>query len=150
MDGGHGWAPSSAGVTPGRAPRRRRRRPSGFGGRATARRGGPCDSTDSCGEATRPGHAGCRSPFPRYITSPDGFKTRFLDTITREIRAFQDAVQASGGVAGGLHLETVADDVTECVPNETYVDQVGDRYTSFCDPRLNPSQAVSVVSAWRG
>jgi 3-deoxy-7-phosphoheptulonate synthase len=92
----------------------------------------------------------CDPMHANTVTSPGGLKTRFLDTITTEIQAFQDAVESSGGVAGGLHLETVADDVTECVPNETFVDQVGDRYTSFCDPRLNPSQAVSVVSAWRG
>jgi 3-deoxy-7-phosphoheptulonate synthase len=92
----------------------------------------------------------CDPMHANTITSPDGFKTRYLDTITQEIRVFQDAVESSGGVAGGLHLEAVADDVTECVLNEAFVGEVGDKYTSFCDPRLNPSQAVSVVSAWRG
>ncbi len=84
------------------------------------------------------------------ITAPDGLKTRFLETVVREVQNFQSAVSASGGVAGGLHLETTPDDVTECVLNESYVAQVGDKYTSFCDPRLNPQQAVSVVSAWSG
>jgi 3-deoxy-7-phosphoheptulonate synthase len=84
------------------------------------------------------------------VNGPDGLKTRFLDTIRHEVQTFQDAVEAAGGVAGGLHLETVPDDVTECVENETYVEQVGERYTSHCDPRLNPGQAVAVVSAWRG
>jgi 3-deoxy-7-phosphoheptulonate synthase len=84
------------------------------------------------------------------VNGPDGLKTRFLDTIRQEIQTFQEAVEAAGGVAGGLHLETVPDDVTECVENERYVEQVGERYTSHCDPRLNPGQAVAVVSAWRG
>ncbi len=84
------------------------------------------------------------------VTARDGLKTRFLEKIIREVRDFQSAVSTSGGVAGGLHLETTPDNVTECVLNEFQLDQVGDKYTSFCDPRLNPQQAVSVVSAWSG
>jgi 3-deoxy-7-phosphoheptulonate synthase len=84
------------------------------------------------------------------VTALDGLKTRFLETIVREIRLFQQAVRAGDGVAGGLHLETTPDHVTECVLNRSQVDQVGDKYTSYCDPRLNPDQAVDVVSAWHG
>ncbi|KJY41589.1 phospho-2-dehydro-3-deoxyheptonate aldolase [Streptomyces sp. NRRL B-1568] len=84
------------------------------------------------------------------VSAPDGFKTRFLDTVIREVRDFQCAVRTAGGIAGGLHLETTPDDVTECVQNESGIDRVGDKYTSFCDPRLNPSQAIAVVSAWQG
>jgi 3-deoxy-7-phosphoheptulonate synthase len=84
------------------------------------------------------------------VSGPDGLKTRFLETIIREVENFQCAVSAERGVAGGLHLETTPDDVTECVINESMLDRVGDKYTSFCDPRLNPKQAISVVSAWRG
>ncbi|MGP3923128.1 3-deoxy-7-phosphoheptulonate synthase [Streptomyces sp. 8N616] len=84
------------------------------------------------------------------VTLSNGFKTRFLETIEREINEFQNAVRAEGGTAGGMHLETTPDDVTECVPNESGVEHVGDKYTSFCDPRLNPSQALRVASAWLG
>jgi 3-deoxy-7-phosphoheptulonate synthase len=83
------------------------------------------------------------------VSGPDGLKTRFLETVIREVENFQCAVSAEQGAAGGLHLETTPDDVTECVANESMIDQVGDKYTSFCDPRLNPKQAISVVSAWR-
>jgi 3-deoxy-7-phosphoheptulonate synthase len=83
------------------------------------------------------------------VSGPDGLKTRFLETVLREVKNFQCAVSAEHGIAGGLHLETTPDDVTECVANESMLDQVGDKYTSFCDPRLNPKQAISVVSAWR-
>jgi 3-deoxy-7-phosphoheptulonate synthase len=83
------------------------------------------------------------------VAGPDGLKTRFLETIVQEIEAFQRVVPASGGVAGGLHLETTPDEVTECVTNRSQIDHVADKYTSFCDPRLNPTQAISVVSAWR-
>lgn len=84
------------------------------------------------------------------VTTPGGRKTRVVDTLIREVRAFQVAVRAAGGTAGGIHLETTPDDVTECVCAECGLDRIGERYTTLCDPRLNPRQAVSVVSAWRG
>ncbi|MFF7857362.1 3-deoxy-7-phosphoheptulonate synthase [Streptomyces sp. NPDC007904] len=84
------------------------------------------------------------------VTLPNGMKTRFLETIEREIQEFQEAVRSEGGTVGGLHLETTPDDVTECVPNGSCVEHVADKYTTYCDPRLNPSQAVAVASAWLG
>ncbi|WP_327433004.1 MULTISPECIES: 3-deoxy-7-phosphoheptulonate synthase [unclassified Streptomyces] len=84
------------------------------------------------------------------VTAPDGLKTRFVETVVREVEGFQCAVRTSGGIAGGLHLETTPDHVTECVTGVADIAHVGDKYTSFCDPRLNPVQAASVVSAWRG
>ncbi|MEU9046832.1 MULTISPECIES: 3-deoxy-7-phosphoheptulonate synthase [unclassified Kitasatospora] len=83
------------------------------------------------------------------FATPDGFKTRLLPRIVQEVTRFQDAVGDGGGVAGGLHLETTPDDVTECARTPADVPHVGDKYTSLCDPRLNPDQAVEVVSAWR-
>ncbi|MER7003734.1 3-deoxy-7-phosphoheptulonate synthase [Dactylosporangium sp. NPDC000555] len=84
------------------------------------------------------------------VTTPHGLKTRFLETVVREVRSFQCAVREAGGVAGGLHLETTPDDVTECVADASCADRVGDKYTTLCDPRLNPSQAMSVIAAWSG
>jgi 3-deoxy-7-phosphoheptulonate synthase len=83
------------------------------------------------------------------VTKQDGLKTRYVDTVTREVKEFLRAVRAAGGVPGGLHLETTPDPVIECVRNEQDIDNVGAKYTSFCDPRLNPGQAVAVVLAWR-
>lgn len=84
------------------------------------------------------------------VTAPGGLKTRYVETIEREVDAFQTAVRQGGGVAGGLHLETTPDDVTECVRDESQAHRVGDKYASFCDPRLTASQAMGVVSRWRG
>lgn len=81
-------------------------------------------------------------------TTPEGLKTRRMDVMTQEIAEFQDAVQAAGGVAGGLHLETTPQDVMECVDDDSCVDLAGSRYTTFCDPRLNPQQALALVSSW--
>jgi 3-deoxy-7-phosphoheptulonate synthase len=83
------------------------------------------------------------------VSGPNGLKTRFVETVIQEVVEFQHAVSAERGVAGGLHLETTPDEVTECVVNESMINHVGDKYTSFCDPRLNPKQAIKVVSAWR-
>ncbi|MEU7580032.1 3-deoxy-7-phosphoheptulonate synthase [Streptomyces sp. NPDC041068] len=82
------------------------------------------------------------------VVAPDGNKTRQVETVVREVVGFQEAVTGSGGVCGGLHLETTPDDVTECVTDDSDLGRVGDKYLTFCDPRLNPRQAVSVVSAW--
>jgi len=82
------------------------------------------------------------------VVATSGFKTRFLNVVHREVRDFQHAVRTNGGTAGGLHLETTPDDVTECVACPADVDRVGDKYTSLCDPRLNPDQALSVIDAW--
>jgi 3-deoxy-7-phosphoheptulonate synthase len=84
------------------------------------------------------------------LSTPDGLKTRLLESVVREVEDFHTAVTDTGGVAGGLHLETTPDEVTECVSDRSALHHVSDKYTSLCDPRLNPRQAVEVVSAWRG
>ncbi|MEU6209584.1 MULTISPECIES: 3-deoxy-7-phosphoheptulonate synthase [unclassified Streptomyces] len=83
------------------------------------------------------------------VSTAEGLKTRYLESLEREVRGFQCAVDSAGGVAGGLHLETTPDDVTECVTHAGEDARVGDKYTSFCDPRLNPAQALSLIRAWR-
>ncbi|WP_432994848.1 3-deoxy-7-phosphoheptulonate synthase [Dactylosporangium sp. CA-233914] len=84
------------------------------------------------------------------VTTAQGLKTRYLETVIEEVRAFQCAVRGGGGVAGGLHLETTPDDVTECAADASHAERVGDKYTTLCDPRLNPSQAMAVIAAWNG
>lgn len=83
------------------------------------------------------------------VTTAEGRKTRVVETIVREVTAFQVAVRTAGGIPGGMHLETTPDAVTECVDAQCGVDQIDENYTTLCDPRLNPRQAVSVVSAWQ-
>lgn len=83
------------------------------------------------------------------VTGPGNRKTRLVHQIIREVQAFQDAVTTAGGVAGGLHLETTSDPVVECVTDLGELEHAGDRYTTLCDPRLNPEQALDVATAWR-
>ncbi|WP_186778766.1 3-deoxy-7-phosphoheptulonate synthase [Streptomyces salinarius] len=84
------------------------------------------------------------------VSGPDGAKTRYVTTIVQEVLNFQEAVTESGGTAAGLHLETTPEAVIECVHDAGEAGHLGEKYLSFCDPRLNPRQAVEVVSAWRG
>jgi 3-deoxy-7-phosphoheptulonate synthase len=79
------------------------------------------------------------------VLQPDGGKVRLMEVIAREVAAFRQVLARTGGVAGGLHLETTPDDVSECVAAGS---EPGARRTSLCDPRLNPRQAASIVSAW--
>lgn len=78
-----------------------------------------------------------------------GIKTRRLADIVQEIRGFVRALDEAGVAPGGLHLETSASPVTECVgadvPDEG---SLGVCYTSLCDPRLNPVQAAEAVRAF--
>jgi 3-deoxy-7-phosphoheptulonate synthase len=90
----------------------------------------------------------CDPMHANTIVTPDGRKTRVVETLMREVREFVAAVDAGGGVPAGVHLETTPDDVTECVTDDAGFDGVGDRYTTSCDPRLTLWQAVSVISAW--
>lgn len=84
------------------------------------------------------------------VSAPGGVKTRHVSTVVQEVREFQSAVTDGGGVAAGLHLETTPDDVRECVLDASHTGELGEKYTTFCDPRLNPQQAFDVASAWLG
>ncbi|MEV5726834.1 3-deoxy-7-phosphoheptulonate synthase, partial [Streptomyces pharetrae] len=48
---------------------------------------------------------------------------------------------------GGIHVELTGDDVTECVGggDEIFVDDLHQRYETFCDPRLNRSQSLDLA-----
>ncbi|MEY9847308.1 3-deoxy-7-phosphoheptulonate synthase [Streptacidiphilus sp. BW17] len=82
------------------------------------------------------------------VTSPSGHKTRTVETLIAEVVAFQQAVAEGGSTAAGLHLEATPDAVTECGWSGSDLDRVGERYTTLCDPRLNPQQAIAVAGSW--
>ncbi|MEU9170255.1 3-deoxy-7-phosphoheptulonate synthase [Streptomyces sp. NPDC048420] len=85
------------------------------------------------------------------VTTPGGVKTRLLTAVLREVGEFLTAVRRGGGTAGGLHLEATPDPVAECAADDEDMAGVGrsGTYTTLCDPRLNPGQALSVAAAWR-
>lgn len=84
------------------------------------------------------------------VRAADGRKTRYVDDLLAEAVAFRRILVASGEHPGGLHLEVAADDVTECVGGSVADESSLDaRYTTLCDPRLNPAQARTVIGGWR-
>ncbi len=75
-----------------------------------------------------------------------GIKTRRFDDILAELESVMDVHEKLGTVLGGVHFELTGEDVTECVGGGAGVteDDLGVRYTSLCDPRLNYAQALEM------
>jgi 3-deoxy-7-phosphoheptulonate synthase len=82
-----------------------------------------------------------------FVTAA-GQKTRRLDDILAEIKAFFAVCQREEVVPGGVHLELTHEAVTECLggAEEVLDTHLGDRYTALCDPRLNARQSLDL--AW--
>jgi 3-deoxy-7-phosphoheptulonate synthase len=81
------------------------------------------------------------------FTSGGGRKTRRFDDILAELRAFFAVHRDEGTWPGGLHIELTGDDVTECLggAEEILEGDLGARYTTTCDPRLNARQALDLA-----
>lgn len=81
------------------------------------------------------------------ITSASGRKTRRFDDILDEIAGFFRAHEAEGTWAGGVHVELTSDDVTECLggSREILDADLGTRYETVCDPRLNGRQSLDLA-----
>jgi 3-deoxy-7-phosphoheptulonate synthase len=81
------------------------------------------------------------------FTSAGGRKTRRFDDIISELRAFFDVHRDEGTWPGGVHVELTGDDVTECLggAEEIFEDDLEERYTTTCDPRLNARQSLDLA-----
>ena len=79
--------------------------------------------------------------------SSTGYKTRDFANILSEVEQFFAIHKRLGTVAGGIHLEMTGNDVTECTGSESCAiteEDLGSRYHTQCDPRLNASQALEL------
>jgi len=76
-----------------------------------------------------------------------GYKTRRFDDVIAEVQGFFDVHRALGTWPGGIHVELTGDDVTECVGGgeELAEMDLGHRYESVCDPRLNRVQSLELA-----
>ena len=76
-----------------------------------------------------------------------GYKTRRFDDVIHEVQGFFDVHRALGTWPGGIHVELTGDDVTECVGGgEALLEgDLGNRYESVCDPRLNRVQSLELA-----
>ena len=81
------------------------------------------------------------------IKASSGYKTRPFDKVLAEVRGFFEVHRELGTYAGGVHVEMTGDDVTECVGGVSAVTEasLSDRYHTYCDPRLNASQALELA-----
>ena len=81
------------------------------------------------------------------IKASTGYKTRPFDRVLSEVKAFFEIHRDMGTYAGGVHIEMTGDDVTECVGGVSAVTEasLSDRYNTYCDPRLNASQALELA-----
>jgi 3-deoxy-7-phosphoheptulonate synthase len=81
------------------------------------------------------------------FTASGGQKTRRFDDILAEIAGFFAAHEAEGTWPGGVHVELTGDEVTECLggAEEILDTDLGARYETMCDPRLNARQSVDLA-----
>jgi 3-deoxy-7-phosphoheptulonate synthase len=81
------------------------------------------------------------------VSTANKIKTRRFDSIVAELRAFFEISDAEGTVAGGAHVEMTGQDVTECVGGARGLSEadLGSRYETFCDPRLNAEQSLELA-----
>ena len=81
------------------------------------------------------------------VKSSTGYKTRPFDRVLAEARGFLAVHQGEGTHAGGIHIEMTGKDVTECIGGAQFIDetQLGSRYHTHCDPRLNASQSLELA-----
>ncbi|MFT8778550.1 MAG: 3-deoxy-7-phosphoheptulonate synthase class II [Gluconacetobacter liquefaciens] len=81
------------------------------------------------------------------ISTVNKIKTRSFEAILSEIRGFFDVFQAENAHPGGVHVEMTGQNVTECVGGAHRLTEadLGERYETFCDPRLNAEQSLEMA-----
>ncbi|WP_071871231.1 class II 3-deoxy-7-phosphoheptulonate synthase [Atopomonas hussainii] len=81
------------------------------------------------------------------IKAGNGYKTRDVASILKEVRQFFEVHQAEGSYAGGIHIEMTGQNVTECIGGARPVTEagLGDRYHTHCDPRMNADQSLELA-----
>ncbi len=86
-------------------------------------------------------------PMHGNTVSAGGYKTRPFDRVMSEVNRFFDVHQAEGSIAGGVHVEMTGKDVTECTGGARAIsdDDLGSRYHTHCDPRLNADQSLELA-----
>lgn len=77
----------------------------------------------------------------------NGYKTREVSKVLAEVESFFSIHYAQGSYAGGVHFEMTGQNVTECVGGFGTIteDNLGSRYHTHCDPRLNANQALELA-----
>ena len=81
------------------------------------------------------------------VTAASGRKTRNFDAVLDEVAGFFEVHRSIGTHPGGIHIEFTGDDVTECIGGGHHIGEsdLGDRYETACDPRLNRGQSLDLA-----
>jgi 3-deoxy-7-phosphoheptulonate synthase len=81
------------------------------------------------------------------LVANNGYKTRPFDRILSEVQSFIQIAESEGVHPGGVHLEMTGQNVTECLGGARALSEgdLGDRYHTHCDPRLNGEQALELA-----
>ena len=81
------------------------------------------------------------------IKASNGYKTRRVAEILNEVNNFFLVHKSEGTLPSGVHFEMTGSNVTECLggANEVKESDLGSRYHSHCDPRLNGSQSLELA-----
>ena len=79
--------------------------------------------------------------------SNSGYKTRNFLNILNEVKSFFEIHKRENVYAGGIHLEMTGQNVTECLGGMQKItdEDLGARYHTHCDPRLNASQSIELA-----
>jgi len=79
----------------------------------------------------------------------NGFKTRHVEKMTKELLLTFDIHHRCGSRLGGVHLELTGDNVTECIGGSAELEpaHLTANYETFCDPRLNYTQSLDLAFA---
>ena len=80
-------------------------------------------------------------------STTSGIKTRSFASIFSELSSALRIHKDFGSFLGGVHLELTGDAVTECTGGSQGLqdEDLGSRYETFCDPRLNEKQALELA-----
>jgi 3-deoxy-7-phosphoheptulonate synthase len=81
------------------------------------------------------------------ILTAAGVKTRRFDDVMDELEGFFQACWQESVWPGGVHIEFTGEDVTECLggADELTEEQLGRRYETLLDPRLNARQSLDLA-----
>jgi len=89
----------------------------------------------------------CDPMHANTIRIADGTKTRRFDAIMTELEGFFASCWETGTWPGGVHIEFTGQDVTECLggADDLLEGDLGARYETLCDPRLNGRQSLDLA-----
>lgn len=76
-------------------------------------------------------------------------KIRYFEDLKTEIIITNKILTNNGFFLSGIHLEATYLDITECLGGiSTEIREINkEKYTTFCDPRLNLTQTIELVDS---